>query len=266
MTMINIDKSQVYVNVQGNGDPILFLHGVPDTSEVWNQAIESLSRDYLCIAPDLPGFGKTIAPRDFDYSLENLANLVDKLLISQRAADGVHLVIHDIGGIVGLAWALSHPDKVKSLTIMDTVFFSDYKWHAMARTWRKPVLGELTMYLMRFKQFRAAMKSGAPTLSEEQIRSNYDMLSFRNRRMILRFYRALDPSVFKGWEDKLPVLAKAIPYQVIWGKKDTFLPVKLANRFGTTNVHTFENTGHWPMLEHVKSVNELIRKNIESSS
>ena len=262
MTTYNVDQSQVYVNMKGEGEPLLFLHGVPDTSEVWDGAIASFSDKYQCIAPDLPGFGRTQSPRNFEYSLENLAKFVDQLLSSLKINDGIHMVIHDIGGIVGLAFALTHPDKVKSLTIMDSTFFSDYEWHAMAKTWRKPILGELAMYLMGHKQFSAAMKKSAPILTDAQIQSNYDSLRWSNRRMILRFYRALDPIIFRQWENQLPTLAQRFPTQVIWGNKDTFLPVALSKRFGTDNVHILENTGHWPMLEQANEVHKLISNNI----
>jgi pimeloyl-ACP methyl ester carboxylesterase len=262
MTIYNVDNSQVYVNIKGKGEPLLFLHGVPDTSEVWDDTIAGFSHEYQCIAPDLPGFGRTISPHNFEYSLENLASFVDKLLSSLHITDGIHMVIHDIGGIVGLAFALTHPEKVKSLTIMDTTFFSDYKWHAMAKTWRKPILGELAMYLMGRKQFTAAMKKSTPILTDTQIQSNYNSLTWRNRRMILRFYRALDPVIFKQWEGQLQSIGQHFPTQVIWGKNDTFLPVALAKRFGTDNVHILGNTGHWPMLEQANKVHKLIRDNI----
>ena len=262
MNMVQVNDTQVNLKVQGSGEPVLFLHGVPDTSDVWQQTMNALSGNFLCLAPDLPGFGQTKAPRNFDYSLDNLAKFVDDLLLTQGIDNGVNLVIHDIGGIVGLAWALKHPDKVKSLTIMDTVFFSDYKWHAMAKTWRKPVIGELTMLLMRFKQFHSAMKAATPSLSTSQIKANYQHLTLRNRLMILRFYRALDPEVFKGWQEKLPLLTQKVPTQVIWGNEDRFLPVSLASRFATQTVHIIEPCGHWPMLEHPEKVHKLIIEHI----
>ena len=248
--------------MKGKGEPLLFLHGVPDTSEVWDGAIAHFSGKYHCIALDLPGFGRTKAPSNFEYSLENLANFIDQILSSLKITDRVHMVIHDIGGIVGLAFAITYPEKVKSLTIMDTTFFSNYKWHAMAKTWRKPILGELTMYLMNRKKFSAAMKKSAPILTDTQIQSNYDSLTWRNRRMILRFYRALDPIIFKQWEDQLHPLTQNFPSQVIWGEKDNFLPVAHAKRFGSNNVHILKNTGHWPMLEQPEKVHKLIMDNI----
>lgn len=250
----------------GSGEPLLFLHGVPDSSDVWLQAISAFKSQYLCIAPDLPGFGETLAPKNFDYSLDNLALFMDSLLDALVIKQPIHLVIHDIGGIVGLAFAIKHPDKLKSLTIMDTVFFSDYKWHAMAKTWRKPIIGELVMYLMRYKQFSAAMTQWAPTLSHQQIAANYRHLSVRNRALILRFYRALDPVVFHDWQPQLPVLTQQVPTQVIWGAKDKFLPVSLAKRFCTDRVHIIEGCGHWPMLEHPPQVHSLIEHHIKSVS
>jgi pimeloyl-ACP methyl ester carboxylesterase len=80
--------------------------------------------------------------------------------------------------------------------------------------------------------------------------------------MILRFYRALDPVIFKKWEGQLQAISQRFPTQVIWGKNDTFLPDRLAKRFGTDNVHILENSGHWPMLEQADVVHKLIRDNM----
>ncbi len=79
MTMYNVELSRVFVNMKGQGEPILFLHGVPDTSEVWDGAIAAFADKYQCIAPDLPGFGRTQSPQNFDYSLENLAHFIEQL-------------------------------------------------------------------------------------------------------------------------------------------------------------------------------------------
>ena len=105
MKTIHIDQTEVFLNVSGSGEPILFLHGVPDTSDIRIKTLEILSPDYLCLAPDLPGFGRTKAPRDFDYSLGNLADFIDKIVVAQKVDVPINLVLHDIGGIVGLALA-----------------------------------------------------------------------------------------------------------------------------------------------------------------
>jgi len=265
MAMYQVDNNQVNVDIQGSGEAIVFLHGVPDTSEVWGGMMSALSGSYQCIAPDLPGFGLTQASRHFEYHLDNLAHFVNQLLLKLNTPEKVHLVVHDIGGIVGLAFATQYPDKVKSLTIMDTTFFSDHKWHALARIWRRPILGDMAMHLMGYKQFYSAMKKAAPTQTKQQIRSNYDMLTYRNRRMILKFYRTLDSKIFKGWEDNLLLATRKIPTQVIWGEQDSFLPVKLASRFGTDKLHILKGVGHWPMLDRESEVATIIRLHIDHS-
>ena len=68
-----VQDVEVYLIDKGAGQPILFLHGVPDTAELWSDVIAHLSSSYRCLAPDLPGFGRSIAPKSFDCSLENRA-------------------------------------------------------------------------------------------------------------------------------------------------------------------------------------------------
>ena len=259
MPIVKVDNHQVNINIQGRGEPMLFLHGVPDSSEVWHAVMKNLSGDFQCFAPDLPGFGLTKTSGKYDYHLDSLADFINGLTEVLQIQSRLHLVIHDIGGIVGLAFATKYPEKVKSLTIMDTTFFSDHSWHKLATIWRKPVLGDLAMHLMGYKAFYKAMKKAAPVLTAQQIRANYDKLSFKNRRRILDFYRTLDPNVFLGWEDQLLKVTSSIPSQVIWGKKDAFLPASLAKRFGAKHVYVLDEVGHWPMLERATEVTELIR-------
>jgi pimeloyl-ACP methyl ester carboxylesterase len=64
---------KTYVKDEGAGSPILFLHGAPDSAEMWNGVIRRLSSHYRCLAPDLPGFGRSVASANFDYSLDSQA-------------------------------------------------------------------------------------------------------------------------------------------------------------------------------------------------
>ena len=57
----------------------------------------------------------------------------------------IDLVVHDFGGLFGLAWAVRHPERVRRLAILNTMFFPDYRWHFWARVWRTPLLGELSL-------------------------------------------------------------------------------------------------------------------------
>ena len=75
-----IQGVNVYLTECGAGSPVLFLHGAPDSAELWSGVIEHLRDHYHCFAPDLPGFGRSTAPPDFSCSLENMARFLDELI------------------------------------------------------------------------------------------------------------------------------------------------------------------------------------------
>jgi pimeloyl-ACP methyl ester carboxylesterase len=132
-------KTAVFEAGPEDAAPIVFLHGNPDTHDVWSAVVSKLAETHRCIAPDLPDFGSSIAPVDFDVSLDGQARWVNALfeaLELQRA----HLVVHDVGGTYGLAFASEHPTRLSALTILNSTFFSDYRWHFWARMWRMPRL------------------------------------------------------------------------------------------------------------------------------
>ena len=75
-----IQGVNVYLTESGSGSPILFLHGAPDSAEMWSSVIEQLKDQHRCFAPDLPGFGRSAAPANFNCSLENMARFLDTFI------------------------------------------------------------------------------------------------------------------------------------------------------------------------------------------
>jgi len=97
------------------------------------------------IAPDMPGFGKADKPRSgYSYTVagygEHLGAALEQLGIKR-----VHLVLHDFGGAVGLAWGAASPDQLASVVLIDTGVLRGYRWHYLARIWRTPIGGDLFM-------------------------------------------------------------------------------------------------------------------------
>lgn len=227
------------------GPPVLLLHGIPDSADIWNGVIPHLRGHYRCVAPDLPGFGRSTAPKDFDYSLDGMADFVDRLLAAINLRTPVHLVVHDIGGPFGLSWALRQPHKVRSVTVMNTVFQSDYRWHRFARLCRTPLVGELVQKLTNRKGFTRELLRASRQLSREHINDAYRLLTPEVRHQMLRWYRASDPQNFQGWEDALQVLLHTKPSLVLWGEHDPYIPAKFAHRFGAADVELVGDSGHW---------------------
>src|SRR5262249_39059817 len=158
---------------RGSGPPTLLLHGVPDSSDMWEEVIARLEGRYRCLAPDLPGMGRSGVPAGFNYSLEHMAGFVDGLVAAAGIDTPLNLVVHDFGGPYGLAWAVRYPARVRSMAIMNTNFSSDYRWHPVARIWRTPVLGELSLALTSRSLWRGQMRQNAPAMPATYIERTY---------------------------------------------------------------------------------------------
>jgi pimeloyl-ACP methyl ester carboxylesterase len=106
---------------QGEGEPVLCLHGVPVSAWAWRKLLPALAaRGLRGMAFDLPGMGLADRPTAFPYTWTAYgayaAALVERLGLAE-----VHLVVHDIGGPVGFELARALPDRVKSLTVLNTL-------------------------------------------------------------------------------------------------------------------------------------------------
>ena len=145
---VRVGGADIYVTEWGAGPPVLLLHGNPDSSIMWEGIAERLAPHYRCIAPDLPGFGHSEVPANFERSLDGLAQFVEQFLNAAAIERPLDLVAHDFGGPFAFAWAVKHPDAVRRMVAINTLFFSDYRWHFWARVWRTPILGELSMLAM----------------------------------------------------------------------------------------------------------------------
>jgi pimeloyl-ACP methyl ester carboxylesterase len=243
--VIHSQDVETYVTEQGAGAPILFLHGAPDSSAMWAGVFARLGPGYWAIAPDLPGFGRSLAPARFDYSLENQARWVEGVAAALKVREPVSLVMHDFGGHFGLAWAVSHPERVRRLVISNTNFFSDYKWHPGAQLLRTPLLGELGMRLTTYTSMVNTMRAGSPGLPEAHVRQAYAAFTPSVRQHMLQLYRRSDSKNFLGWEDRLLQLTARVPTLVLWGDQDPFAPRGYAERFGAQTVRHFADSGHW---------------------
>jgi haloalkane dehalogenase len=110
-----------FVRQQGEGDPVVLMHGVPVSSFLYRKVLPLLAeRGLRGVAFDLPGMGLAEKPESFDYSWSGLGRWTGEA-IDALGIDQCHLVLHDIGGPIGLEWALRNQDRVISLTVLDTM-------------------------------------------------------------------------------------------------------------------------------------------------
>ncbi|MBI2765710.1 MAG: alpha/beta fold hydrolase [Chloroflexi bacterium] len=104
---------------QGAGDPVIFIHGFPETSYEWRHQFSALAGDYACFAPDTRGFGQTEKPGlrvTRQILAQDIVNFMDALGIEKAA-----VVAHDWGGIIAFKLAIDWPERVTRLALLDTL-------------------------------------------------------------------------------------------------------------------------------------------------
>ncbi|GAB4575184.1 MAG: 2-succinyl-6-hydroxy-2,4-cyclohexadiene-1-carboxy late synthase [Anaerolineae bacterium] len=117
MSTVTINCCDYHVEIQGDGVPLVLLHGFTGSTENWHGQIERLSHHYTVIAIDLPGHGRTASPPDPErYRMAHVAADLHKLLTSLTAAP-VNLLGYSMGGRLALYFALHYPDMVMSLVL-----------------------------------------------------------------------------------------------------------------------------------------------------
>jgi len=112
----------------GEGPPVLYVHGEPTWSFLWRKVIPPV-RDagYRCIAPDLPGFGRSDKPTDIDWYTYDRHSESVLALIDELDLDDATVVVHDWGGPVGLRLAVERPERIARIVVLDTGLFTGHQ-------------------------------------------------------------------------------------------------------------------------------------------
>jgi haloalkane dehalogenase len=131
---VEVHGSKMHYIDQGEGDPILFLHGNPTSSYLWRNIIPHLSGQGRCIAPDLIGMGKSDHP-DIPYRFDDHYKYVSGFIDALDIGSNLTLVIHDWGSALGFRWAHEHEDQVKAIAFMEAMV-RPLEWENMPADFR----------------------------------------------------------------------------------------------------------------------------------
>ena len=214
----------------GDGDPVVLMHGVPVSSFLYRRVAPALAeRGARAVAFDLPGLGLAQRPEAFDYRWTGLAGWTGAA-IDALGIERCHLVVHDIGGPVGLEWAIRNPDRVLSLTALDTLvdvasFHRPWPMHPFSIRG----VGELWLRGLQRIPFRAIYSmvgvSDRSAVSAAEIDAHQALLKRGDGgRAFLRIMRGFELTpekerfFFEGLSDR------PYPAQVVWGRDDRMLP------------------------------------------
>ena len=256
---IAVEGLATSVLVGGSGRPgeaVVFVHGNPDTGSDWMPLLTRVAPFARVIAPDLPGFGAADPRRDGDYAVSGYGRFVNGV-IDHYGITRVHIVGHDFGGPFAASWAADHPERVASVSFLNTGVLTGYTWHRMARLWQTPVVGELVMATSTRRVSEKLLAQDNPGLPHDWVGEIVGhLMPKKTRRAVLRLYRSVR-------EGDMSVLAARLRQHdhdalVVFGDGDAYIPVEMALRqveaFPRAEVHILPGVGHWCWLERTDAV------------
>lgn len=221
-----------FVREEGDGESVVLLHGVPVSSFLYRRVLPELAGGGLRgVAFDFPGLGLADRPEGFDYSWSGLAGWTGEA-IEALGIERCHLVVHDIGGPVGFEWAIRNPERVASLTALNT-FVNVASFH---RPWPMhpfSIRGVGELWLMsalplpfREVHYLVGIKDRA-AVPRSEVDAHLALLKRGDRgRAFLKIMRGFELSeekerfFFEGLADH------PYPAQVVWGGDDRMLGPK----------------------------------------
>ena len=260
-----------YVEI-GEGDPIIFVHGIAGCWRNWLENLPYFGRTHRAIALDLPGFGDSPLP-SWEISMTNYGRLIhdfcERLGIDQVAA----LVGNSMGGFIGTEAVIEEPERFDRLVLISAAGISFAEWQgrtfdAAGRILKAavPLLsGERRIYwttprgrMLAFGRLFRNPNKLRPELLSEQVRPGLQAPAFTEAMTKIWGYDT---------RSRLPEIE--IPTMVVWGLNDQIVPVEGALGYHRliprSRLEIFERTGHLPMLERPLRFNPLLDEFIESS-
>ncbi len=122
---LKFDGLEYHYLDEGRGEPVIMLHGNPSWSFYYRHLVRELRPDYRVVVPDHMGCGLSSKPADsqYEFSLEQRIRDLDRLIEALDLGDNLTLVMHDWGGMIGMAWAVRNPGRVARLVLMNTAAF-----------------------------------------------------------------------------------------------------------------------------------------------
>jgi len=144
---LEVNGSKIHYIEEGEGDPILFLHGNPASNYLWRNIIPYVGKQARCIAPDLIGMGKSSKP-DIDYGFQDSYDYLDSF-IKQLGLKNVTLILHDWGSGLGFHYANTHQENIKAIVFMEAMYdapsISDmpFSLKIALKMIRNPIFGKL---------------------------------------------------------------------------------------------------------------------------
>lgn len=227
--------------VQGSGEPVLLVHGVPSSLGLWAMIKDRVASRHKVIAMDLPGFGQStkVALPSLEAFTDWLVRLLDYLHVPSA-----HVVAHSFGGMICLALLGRHSQRVRSLVLSDSIGLGPYTGGEFQR---------LIAAARTRDEIRSALRLNFhnPAFIVDPIVEGY--FAYLNQPGVPQVLAELNARR-SAWEASVAAHLDAIevPLLVMWGRNDRSVPAGNAERLRRVpgaRVVVLDDCGHAPMVE-----------------
>lgn len=238
---------------EGNGPPVLLIHGIPTSSLLWRHVIPVLAATHRVIAPDMLNYGRSDKPADADVSIAAQSRLTVKVL-DALGIPRADVVAHDIGGGVAQIMAINHPERIKKLVLSNAVCFDSWPIPEF-----KPLQEPGAEAMMSVDAFVSMMREFLPrgvyrpeALTSEALNILMEpWASEEGKRALFRNFRRLNPEYTQAIADEL----KHLDHEtlILWGREDPFqtpaYAEKLRDAIPGARLTWIDEAAHWVMEE-----------------
>lgn len=268
---------------EGHGEPVVMVHGNPTWSFYFRNMVSALSQEYRTIVPDHIGCGLSDKPgnNQYDFRLKSRVDDLEYMLETLKPGKKITLMVHDWGGMIGMAYALRHPEKISRIIITNTAgFFPPGKKKLPIRLWIirnllpfavPAVLGlnlfsGAALYMAPYRKLAKDVKAG--------LTAPYNCPG--NRLATLKFVQDIpllpgdhSYNLVKHVDENLHLLSN-IPMMVCWGRHDFVFDTDYYNewkqRFPDAEFHFFNQGGHYLLEDKPDEVAALVKDFLKKHS
>ena len=250
---------------EGEGPPVVFVHGEPTWSFLWRKVLVGV-RDagYRCIAPDLPGFGRSDKPIDVDWYTYDRHTAALTSVLEALDITGATIVVHDWGGPIGLRTAVESSERIDRLVILDTGLFTGHQ--AMTDTWNA-----FRDFVARTDDLPVGLlvRGGCKNDPGEEVIAAYER-PFPNvaSKAGARAFPLIVPTspempgAEAGQRTLRSLRADTRPKLMLWADSDPVLPLETGRRFaaalGGELAHVIAEAGHFLQEDAGPQIGALI--------
>ncbi len=248
------------------GSPVIFVHGLGASAEIWMHNVSAIAEEHRVYVPDLVGFGLTDKP-EVTYSPTFMAAFINDFMTA-LSINRACLVGNSLGGGLALQYTLQFPGKVEKLVLVDSAGFGREMAFIM-RLATIPLVGEMMMQPSRMGMAFVLKRCvyDQAVITDDLVDLYYKLDSSPEARMSILSVLRSSATIFGGSADVLDPIIKnlgniGVPTLIIWGRQDRILPFKhacfAAEKLPNARLHIFDQCGHMPNFERPQEFNDLV--------